>query len=133
MRRALVAITLAVVAALGVAACGGNSSSGEDGMGGHEGNAPVHAGAREITMDATSFSFSPSEITMRSGEEVTIMMHSSGAFHDLTVQGKGHVVGAGAGKTAKGGLRIDKPGTYKFWCTVPGHRSAGMEGTIVVQ
>jgi uncharacterized cupredoxin-like copper-binding protein len=47
----------------------------------------------------------------------------------------GAVVGAtptfsGGAKTVSVSL---KPGTYKFYCSVPGHRMAGMEGTLTVQ
>ena len=37
------------------------------------------------------------------------------------------------GKTKRGGLRIDEPGTYQSWCSITGHRAAGMKGTIVVE
>jgi plastocyanin len=56
--------------------------------------------------------------------------------HNVTVESSsGSVVGAtstfqGASKTLKLTL---KPGTYKFYCSVPGHRQAGMEGTLVVK
>jgi uncharacterized cupredoxin-like copper-binding protein len=56
--------------------------------------------------------------------------------HNLTVEGaSGEKVGAtptfqGSSKTLKLTL---KPGKYKFFCSVPGHRMAGMEGTLTVQ
>ncbi len=36
------------------------------------------------------------------------------------------------GETTTARLRIDEPGKYTFFCTVPGHRDGGMEGTITV-
>jgi uncharacterized cupredoxin-like copper-binding protein len=63
---------------------------------------------------------------------VTIALTASDVAHDVYVKRIGHVVHAKAGKTAKGGLRIKKAGTYKFWCTIQGHRQAGMAGTITV-
>ena len=105
---------------------------GASGCGGHGKNAQVVKGARKIAVEATSFAFSPTDISVAAGENVTIVLHSSDVMHDLVVKGEGHVVSAKANKTAKGGLRIDKPGTYRFWCSVSGHRAAGMRGTIIV-
>jgi plastocyanin len=56
--------------------------------------------------------------------------------HNVTVaSATGAVVGAtptfqGGSKTLPLNL---KPGTYKFYCSVPGHRAGGMEGTLTVQ
>ena len=56
--------------------------------------------------------------------------------HNVTVESSsGSTVGAtptiqGSSKTLSLNL---KPGTYKFFCSVPGHRQAGMEGTITVK
>jgi plastocyanin len=90
-------------------------------------------GGRTIRIDGKSFAFIPNRIIIRAGERVTIVYHSLDGFHDLVVQGVGRVVKANGGQTRRGTLTIAKPGTYKFWCSVRGHRSAGMKGTIVVQ
>jgi plastocyanin len=55
--------------------------------------------------------------------------------HNVTVESSsGKVLGAtptfqGGSKTLSLNL---KAGTYKFFCSVPGHRMAGMEGTLTV-
>lgn len=109
----------------------GSGSARTSKTGSHGRNARTVAGAREIEVNAASFSFTPEEIRVGVGEDVTIVLRSSGATHDFVVKGIGHVVSAKSGRTARGGLRIDRAGTYRFWCSVPGHRSAGMTGTIV--
>jgi heme/copper-type cytochrome/quinol oxidase subunit 2 len=117
-----------------------NSMSGMDMGHGHSSskkkssmsNCPTVAGAQEVAVTASAFSFSPSELTLTAGEPVTIKLTATDLEHDFTVQKYGHVVHAMPKKTAKGGLVIDKPGTYKFWCTVKGHKTSGMVGTITV-
>ena len=97
-----------------------------------EQHCPVVAGGRKIAVTGDDFSFSPARITMKAGETVTIALTASDVAHDLYVQSIGHVVHAKADKTARGSIRIKKAGTYKFWCTILGHRKQGMTGTITV-
>jgi len=135
MRRTLAVGTFAVLA-ITLAACGGSdhSSSGMDGMehGSGEENRPVVSGAREIPVRANELSFTPKTIQMRAGVPVAVVLTSKDIEHDLYVSGTGHVVHAAADTTASGGLTIEKPGVYKFWCTVSGHKEGGMVGTITV-
>lgn len=42
-------------------------------------------------------------------------------------------VAANRGETVEGGLRADEAGQYTYYCSVAGHRDAGMEGTLVVE
>ena len=130
--RPLTAAVGALAIVLLLAACGGGDEGHEHG----EGNAKVAPGARVIEVDASSFEFDPDTITIDAGEDVAIELKSSDAFHDFEVRGSehaGHVVGANSGDTAKGGLMIDKPGRYEFFCSVSGHENAGMKGTLVVR
>jgi len=56
--------------------------------------------------------------------------------HNMTVASPSNAV-VGATRTFQGGAMVLtlnlKPGTYKFYCSVPGHRVAGMEGTLTVK
>jgi uncharacterized cupredoxin-like copper-binding protein len=55
--------------------------------------------------------------------------------HDIAIEGngvndKGKIVQNGGVSKISVSL---KPGSYKFFCTVPGHREGGMEGTLTVK
>jgi mono/diheme cytochrome c family protein len=71
--------------------------------------------------------------------QVTIDSRNDSAIpHDIAIQegtngptlGTGRIVDRGGVSTVTVTLR---PGRYTFFCTVPGHRQAGMQGTITVR
>lgn len=148
MRRSLLAVLLSVLALGAVlTACGDDDSTGShrpmdsmpgggmhDGMmDGHDRSTPVAEGARRIEVAATSFEFDPDEITVAAGEDVAIVLSSDDLLHDFTIDDIDVHVAADRGETAEGGLRADEPGEYTYYCTIAGHREAGMEGTLVVE
>jgi len=150
-RRSLVAVLLSLFAlTLVLTACGDDDPSpghpmdmpeagmhgrvGGDPMGhGHHESTPVAEGARRIDVAATSFEFDPDEITVTAGEDVAIVLSSIDLLHDFTIDGLDVHVAADRGETAEGGLRADEPGEYTYYCTISGHREAGMEGTLTVE
>jgi cytochrome c oxidase subunit 2 len=146
VRRALL-FTLPLLLGGGLlAACGSDDDSDETGMGpmdntadhmdgmeDHRESSEIAAGAREIDVSASSFAFDPDEIEVKAGEDVAIVLTSTDILHDFTIDELDAHVAADAGETAAGGLRADGPGSYTFYCTVSGHREAGMEGTLVVE
>ena len=80
--------------------------------------------------------YSTSTLTTKAGKVSIAFTNMAPLSHNLTVaSSSGTQVGAtetfqGATKTLSLNLT---PGVYKFFCTVPGHRAAGMEGTLTVQ
>lgn len=133
MRSFLIAgrLVLAVLAAA-VSACGDDGEN-HAAAGGHRESTPVVDGARRIEVEATSFEFTPDEISVAAGEDVAIVLTSDDLLHDFTIDEIDVHVAADRGETAEGGLRADEPGEYTVFCTVAGHREAGMEGTLVVE
>lgn len=128
MRRTLLFVTLALL----TAACGGAGADSSGSHAEHSGNSPVAPGARRVPITAASFQFDPERIEVERGEQVAIELTSSDIEHDFVIDDT-HVVSAKQGVTARGGFTApDEPGTLEFYCTVEGHRAAGMEGTLVV-
>jgi plastocyanin len=95
-------------------------------------SAPVSDGARVIAVTGEDFAFDPKRIEIAAGEEVAIELTAVDLEHDLVIDGVEAHIHADPGETTTGGLRISEPGTYTAYCSVPGHREAGMTATIVV-
>jgi plastocyanin len=80
--------------------------------------------------------FSTSTLTAKAGKVSVDFTNTSPLGHNFTVESSAGKV-LGATPTFQGGgreLTLNlKPGTYKFFCSVPGHRMAGMEGTLTVK
>lgn len=100
----------------------------------HDEQAPAAVdGAPEIAIRATSFAFEPAELAAEAGEPVNIALTSDDILHDFNLEDADFHLAAEAGETATGALKIGEPGTYTVYCSVAGHREAGMETTLVVQ
>ena len=97
------------------------------------------AGGSALSLEANpegQLKYNTTSLTAKAGKVSIAFTNKSPLGHNVTVaSSSGAVVGAtptfeGGSKTLSLNL---KPGTYKFYCTVPGHRMAGMEGTLTVQ
>ena len=98
----------------------------------HGGSSDAADDARVIEVSATSFEFGPSEISVEAGEDIAIELTSEDILHDFTIDELDAHVAADPGESETGGFRADEPGEYTYYCSVDGHREAGMEGTLVV-
>jgi plastocyanin len=124
------AVLAAVVMTVGLAACGGGGDGGSS-----QGYVqPKGASTETISIDAQNFSFTPDKITAKPGI-ATIELTAKNGIHDLVFD-NGAYSGFRLEADSTGGtqkLKVNlKPGKYTFYCTYPGHRSAGMEGTLTV-
>jgi uncharacterized cupredoxin-like copper-binding protein len=73
--------------------------------------------------------------TAKAGKVELDSKNASGTPHDISIEGggvdeHGKVVQNGGTSTVSVTL---KPGNYTFYCSVPGHRQAGMEGKLTVK
>jgi uncharacterized cupredoxin-like copper-binding protein len=63
-----------------------------------------------------------------------LSLHNAGRIvHNLTIDELGVQVIVSPGRTGSVTLPAVPPGTYTFYCSVSGHRLAGMFGTLTVK
>jgi uncharacterized cupredoxin-like copper-binding protein len=149
---ALLALALAATA---LVACGGSDSdtstatSGGEG-GGNANGAPAGesskkpsggggGGGSSIEFEADpggQLAYTTTEASAKAGKVKIDFNNPQGLTHDVAIEDSS---GKELGKTeliadSSTSTTVDlKPGTYTFFCSVPGHREAGMEGTLTVK
>ena len=122
------------------------------------GDEPVGTASRSIEVTMSDLAFEPPELRMARGERVELRLANRGAMeHDLTVDqmpvndmrmtggmgGGEHAGHGGGGATLHMALAADGAGTlafepteagqFEYYCTVEGHRAAGMVGALLVE
>ena len=122
------AILFVGVAAVVAGGCGG----GSDGDTTSAGSTEAPAGEK-ITVVGKEFSYDPATLTLKAGQAFTIVLKNTGSIeHDITVDDAKFKLSVPGNNTREKGLKVDKPGTYEFYCSLPGHKSAGMKGELAV-
>jgi plastocyanin len=133
-----VTMLLLVALTLGLAACGGDdeegatggattAATGGGGGGGGGSTLQLAAATPGPAFDKTSLEASAGEVTIE-------FTNDTGFPHNVTVEGPG-VEDEATDTITEGDASVTisaEAGEYTYYCSVDGHRDAGMEGTLVV-
>lgn len=96
--------------------------SGDEGPAGGDG---------PVVMEAAITGFTPAELEVVEGEVALLITNLDAFDHDFTIDELDVATLFGANETVETTFHA-VPGTYTFYCSIPGHREAGMEGTLTV-
>jgi plastocyanin len=135
--------TVAALAAglLALAGCGGSSKTTSSATTASPAPASTSttSGGQTLKIAANpegQLKYDTASLTAKSGTITIDFTNAAPLEHNLTIASSSGAVQA-ATPTFQGGSKTIslslKPGTYTFYCTVPGHRAAGMEGKLTVQ
>ena len=123
MTRHHVAATAALAAGLVLAGCGGDDA-----------DLPAVEGPTSPALDvvATEMAYDPAAVAVAAGTVEVVLRNEGRILHDLRITDQPFIIEAGAGSTATGQVALEA-GRYAFYCSLPGHREAGMEGVLEVR
>jgi plastocyanin len=120
-------------------AAGDAAAAGEKKAGGTEkpagGAAEGPGGTVQLAADPSALAYDTASLDSKSGKVTIDFSNPSALEHDVAIEGDGKEI-AGSELIAESQTSVSAelaPGTYTFYCTVPGHREAGMEGTLTVK
>lgn len=138
-----------LLAALALVACGGGSdTTGEETAAAPETTKEAEgekeaeggsAGASTLDFEADpsgQLAYTTDEATGKPGKVTVNFTNQSPIPHDVALEDEAGEQIAATETIAEGSDSTTaelKPGKYTFYCTVPGHRQAGMEGTLTVK
>lgn len=78
--------------------------------------------------------FDTEEIRVKKGDRVRVKFETVQGFHDWTIDefnARTKQLPVGQKDTVE--FIADKTGTFQYYCSVPGHRQAGMVGNLIVE
>jgi plastocyanin len=115
------------------------SVRGEEPVGKTEGEGGKEAGGGATTLQLeaseTALEYDTTTLSAKAGKVTIDFKNPSAIAHNVVIEQNGKEL-AGFEPIAEGEESENaelKPGTYTFYCSVPGHREAGMEGTLTVK
>jgi plastocyanin len=147
MKKVAVAFAL-VLASFALVACGSSSddssstsaetteSQAETGSGQAEGGSAGSAAALDIEAASSGLAYASDTASAKAGKVTLDFTNPQPLTHDVAIEdssgktiGKTELIAEGSDSAT---VNL-KPGEYTYYCTVPGHREAGMEGTLTVK
>lgn len=103
------------------------------------GNKKPAGGSASTTLNveasATALAYNTTKLTAKAGQVTIDFKNPAPIPHNVVIEENGKEL-SGFEPIAEGEESETaelKPGTYTFYCSVPGHREAGMEGTLTVE
>jgi plastocyanin len=146
MKKLATLLVLGLVSAA-LVACGGDddsttttaTESGGANAGTESGKEAGGGGGATLAFEADpggDLAYTTTEASTEAGKVTIDFNNPQSLTHDVAIEGSGGETVAQTdliGKEETSTTANLKPGTYTFYCSVPGHREAGMEGTLTVK